>query len=115
MRAENLRVNDKNYYYRNKEKIRLKKNLQQKQRLSKKQQWLVEYKNDKSCIICGESFNNCLEFHHIDPTTKYKAISSLESIKLIQEEIKKCIIVCANCHRKIHGNVLNLKIENECI
>src|SRR5271154_6759030 len=56
-----------------------------------------------SCSKCSESNLACLDFHHIDPSLKEGSISvmlnefrSKESILL---EIKKCMVVCANCHR----------------
>ena len=59
------------------------------------------------CSICG--YNKCLRaltFHHLDPLIKIDSISNLLSKSAprqrIDEEIKKCILVCANCHTEIH-------------
>lgn len=57
------------------------------------------------CMICGydRSFG-VLDFHHIDTNTKLFGISSggfSRSWVSIEEEIKKCVLVCANCHREI--------------
>jgi hypothetical protein len=57
------------------------------------------------CSICG--YNKCLdalEFHHIDPKEKDKKLGNMMQMKweTILEESKKCILVCANCHREIH-------------
>lgn len=64
---------------------------------------ILDRKKD-GCIICGEKHPACLDFHHIDPNTKKFDIGSgLRSNKpkqLIEEEIKKCILICSNCHRK---------------
>ena len=68
-------------------------------------QWFEEYKSDKSCP-CGESHPACLEFHHTDEDNKYSSVSFLVqkgySLDKIKAEIDKCIILCANCHRKLH-------------
>lgn len=42
-----------------------------------------------------------LDFDHLDPETKFKAVSQLctHSKARIIQEIQKCEIVCANCHR----------------
>jgi hypothetical protein len=54
------------------------------------------------CIICGETHPACLEFHHKDPLKKEFLISKLYNKKRILEEIKKCNVLCSNCHRKYH-------------
>ena len=59
------------------------------------------------CSICG--YNKCLhalQFHHIDPSKKKFNISSnigKYTLQSIQNELKKCIVVCANCHAEIHA------------
>jgi len=57
------------------------------------------------CMICGYDKNpGVLDFHHVDPSTKSFGISSggfSRSWKSIEDEIRKCILVCANCHREI--------------
>lgn len=55
-----------------------------------------------SCCECGETHPAMLDFHHTDPTQKDKAISSIHSKKKIIEEAKKCVVLCSNCHRKLH-------------
>lgn len=65
------------------------------------------------CSRCGGIFTpSAMEFHHIDPETKANkdnksgsAINPSWSRKKIDEEIAKCILVCANCHRTIHASV----------
>lgn len=56
------------------------------------------------CSICLESDPVVLDFDHIDPSTKIDTISNLirqsHSLEKIQEEIEKCQILCANCHRR---------------
>lgn len=57
------------------------------------------------CVICQyDKHPGVLDFHHVDPTTKSFAISGggfSRSWASIELEIKKCILVCANCHREI--------------
>ena len=67
--------------------------------------WLKEYKSSLKCEICGENHPACLDFHHINPNEKSFALGRVNkflSIKLLQSEIAKCKILCANCHRKEH-------------
>lgn len=58
-----------------------------------------------ACCLCGYSkHQGVLDFHHIDPTTKSFGISAggfSRSWTSIETELKKCILVCANCHREI--------------
>jgi hypothetical protein len=60
-----------------------------------------------SCNLCG--YNKCiqaLEFHHINPDNKSFTISSYKhSTEEMKEESKKCILLCANCHREIQYGV----------
>ncbi len=66
------------------------------------------------CKICGYSKNiTALEFHHLDPSQKLFVLDSRSfsnrSIKAIEEELKKCILVCSNCHQEIHYPLMTLE------
>jgi hypothetical protein len=71
---------------------------------------LVEYKGG-ACEICG--YDKCiraLEFHHKNGDDKKYALSKLgntRSWETDREEVDKCILVCANCHREIHDREYN--------
>lgn len=52
----------------------------------------------KGCSACGEKRPNCLQYHHLDPSSKRQSISKISSMKLLLEEMSKCILLCANCH-----------------
>lgn len=71
----------------------------------------VKYKGGK-CIICNYfTCINALEFHHINPSKKDFNLSNQKSTKFnkkIQEELDKCILLCANCHREVHAGIINL-------
>jgi predicted HNH restriction endonuclease len=44
-----------------------------------------------------------LDFHHIkDKREGIATLSRKGSLRLLKEELKKCIPVCSNCHREIH-------------
>lgn len=75
--------------------------------------WAIEYKGEK-CEICG--YNRCkeaLDFHHLIPEEKEFKISDrnlpTSDWPRIKKELDKCILVCANCHREIHNNYINLE------
>ena len=53
------------------------------------------------CADCGNSFPNCVfQFHHLDPKEKdvnpSKALAT--SVERMWAELKKCVMLCANCH-----------------
>ena len=68
----------------------------------KRRQWIYNYFLSHPCEECGESRPECLDFDHIDRSTKKYNISknrdNLSWDKLLTE-IGKCRILCANCHR----------------
>jgi hypothetical protein len=73
---------------------------------SKIRDFLNEYKSYKGCKKCGEKDFACLDFHHADEEKKNnnicKMVRKCYSIETIKKEIELCIILCANCHRKLH-------------
>lgn len=69
----------------------------------------VAYKGGK-CQCCGyHNYIGALEFHHVDPAQKDFGVSSqgyTHSWDKVKQEIDKCVLVCANCHREIHANII---------
>lgn len=67
--------------------------------------YLQEYKAAHRCTICEESRSYCLVFHHRDPTTKKFDISLSrdKAFSAILSEVKKCDVICANCHLELHA------------
>jgi len=61
------------------------------------------------CSQCG--YDRCLdalEFHHVESSVKDFGISNrgyTRSWKRVQEEIEKCVLLCANCHREHHAQL----------
>ena len=90
----------KKHYKKNKETYILKA----KQGHEKAKEWYKEYKNSLKCEKCGENHPGCLDFHHKDPNEKEFTISKVvtKGKKKLLEEISKCIVLCSNCHRKLH-------------
>ncbi len=75
-------------------------------RRRKIRQMAVGYKGGR-CDKCG--YNNCidaLEFHHADSSKKDFSISDkgyIRSWAKVKEELDRCILLCANCHRELHA------------
>lgn len=79
--------------------------LNQKLRSRQRKLDLVKRFGD-ACSVCKQTFPPCCyDFHHIDPNQKETKVSQLTGMALdrLEEEIKKCIMVCSNCHRIIHS------------
>ena len=66
---------------------------------------IAAIKQDAECMDCGVADlpDYCYDFDHRDPSTKKWAVGTMishkRSTKMLLEEIAKCDIVCANCHR----------------
>ena len=67
-----------------------------------------EWKSEQGCKLCNETYAQCLELHHLDPTEKDfdPADGAVKSWETFMKEAAKCVVLCANCHRKVHGGVL---------
>lgn len=67
------------------------------------------------CVICG--YNRCqqaLDVHHVDPNEKDFTIAANtnKAYALVSEEIRKCVLLCANCHREYHSNFIQLELQS---
>jgi hypothetical protein len=66
-------------------------------------EYIFQYLSTHPCVKCGESDPRVLEFHH-EHSKEYPVsvmINGGYPIPKIQAEIEKCIVLCANCHRKL--------------
>jgi hypothetical protein len=100
--SENERV--KTYYASNQEKV--------KRRAARHQ---LKYKLKAIALLggkckCGESHPAALQFHHKDPNTKLFPVTTKQMTTpkrfpwdMIIEEVKKCELLCSNCHAKHHS------------
>jgi ribosomal protein L30E len=71
------------------------------------------------CSKCEQDHPIVLDFHHLDPFEKEETISNIIrgnakdcSLDALKSEVKKCIILCKNCHLEEHSVNNNIsKIE----
>lgn len=92
-------------YLRNKTKVIQASTLRGKMIREK----INKIKSDLGCCICNEKCAFCLDFHHKDPNLKINTVSRLireKGWQTISSEIEKCIVLCANCHRKVHAGII---------
>lgn len=94
----------KNHYNKNRQYYLLKAGKRNKILRDTVNKFLCKYLLKNPCVDCGESDVRVLEFDHKGEIPKFKAVSSLIRLQYplnkIQEEIDKCEIRCANCHRR---------------
>ena len=69
------------------------------------------------CLICNGVFEACCyDFHHINPEEKEFEISSgntngARTWLRVRDELKKCTLLCANCHRLYHNGFVELDLD----
>lgn len=102
-----LKLSLHNYYTVNKRISRVCKECHKKkskENYDKKVSAVSDYKSSCGCAKCGESRSYILEFHHIDPSQKDYTIANRAraSLESIMSEIKKCVVLCSNCHQEFH-------------
>jgi hypothetical protein len=91
---------DQRWHYRNVE-WNTERTLGRRARL---RSWANDRKRKRGCQSCGETDPACLDFHHPDEESKEMAVTDLITYghgrKRLREEMAKCDVLCANCHRK---------------
>lgn len=103
---DKMRVYRREYYYKNRDKEKAR-SLKRRKLVEKEiREYLQNIKISRGCLFCGEDHVACLDFHHIDPNEKEETISAIPkrgwSYERIDKELEKCIVLCSNCHRKLH-------------
>lgn len=92
----------KNHYAANKAYYKNRALISNKILRVRNLQFTIDYLKTHPCVDCGEKDPLVLEFDHIHD--KYKSVSELVSsycsLDIIQKEIEKCEVRCANCHRR---------------
>ncbi len=81
-------------------------NRRQKDRLLE----VIEAARAGGCRCCDELESACLVFHHL--RDKEFAIADarrkLVSVATLEAELAKCVVLCANCHAKLHAGLIEL-------
>jgi hypothetical protein len=71
------------------------------------------------CVCCGyNKCNHALALHHLDPSQKDIALGTIRANSIcwekIVKELKKCIMVCHNCHSEIHAGITEIPSDAAC-
>jgi hypothetical protein len=75
-----------------------------KRYLLRNQQWVLDYLKLNPCVDCGEADPVVLEFDHKEGLSKDRTVAKMVrdgvSLAKLIAEVKKCVVRCANCHRR---------------
>lgn len=93
------------HYESNKEKFQARRKYYE----NNNKEYIKNIKNC-GCAICDEKDIACLDFHHLRDK-EFNIANEIKNLSIdnLKKEIDKCIVLCANCHRKLH--YYNLSIE----
>lgn len=73
--------------------------------LTEKREWLDAYLAGHPCVDCGEDDPVVLEFDHVRGVKKYIVSRMMNArgqrLPKVIEEVAKCEVRCANCHRRV--------------
>lgn len=74
---------------------------------------LEEVFGEIKCSVCGyDKHKGVIDCHHLDPSKKDFEVTTFRTSRrdknLVIKELKKCVLLCANCHREVHLGILNL-------
>jgi hypothetical protein len=97
------RVYSRAHYQRNKVKHYIRRAEHQREYRLRNRQFLALILSDASCIDCGERDPIVLEFDHVSGKKRYdisKMIHIGAAIASVEDELAKCVVRCANCHRR---------------
>lgn len=120
---ENRREYQRQYRANNKEKIREKNRIFREKNKEHLREYMRKYRkkwSEKSnvysrslrafingckdkCIVCGETDKKLLHFHHRDPSEKEFSVSQASSFSKAKSEMKKCDVLCFECHITKHS------------
>lgn len=101
------------YYNQNKEKQLALAKKRKLKYIAVRKRFLEEIKN-KPCIDCGNIYPMwVMDFDHRERKKKIASVSKLAfrfivNLEKLKEEIEKCDLVCANCHRQRTYNRLHI-------
>jgi hypothetical protein len=100
---ECLRAYKADHYQANKENFQAKARVYRKKIQEQMRDWLFLSVKNVPCMDCGRRFNYwVMDLDHRDPSTKKAELSKFIrncDWPGLRAEVKKCDVVCANCHR----------------
>jgi len=84
-------------------------------RRKKLKMMVIEYKGGV-CVVCGyKKYSGAFDLHHVDGSKKEFGLAMqglTRSWEKTKKEADKCVLLCANCHREIHGGVSKIPAKH---
>jgi len=100
--ADKVRGYWRAWYARNRAAV----GLARRRRKAEVRHFIQAHKAALRCVDCGENHPATLDFHHTNPAEKERSLGDIGkygwSRTKVLAEIAKCVVLCANCHRKRH-------------
>lgn len=92
---EDQRAASKKHYYQNKERY-LERNRRKRAAITA----IIRQRKDRPCMDCGKRYPHyVMDFDHLGDKLRSVACMLNTSLRLVENEIAKCEVVCSNCHR----------------
>ncbi len=94
---------NKIYYQENAEEIKERTAPRRDQHKITSKMFVIEHLSSHPCVDCGESDIVVLDFDHVSGTKEHNIADMIRlgfSLEAIKNEIDKCVVRCANCHRR---------------
>jgi len=98
----NKKEYEKKYYLENRDQYIRRAKVNKKNYRNEIRNFISNYFLEHPCMDCGEKDLRVLDFDHM-ANKKYTVAHMIVSgrpLECIKEEIEKCVVRCANCHRK---------------
>lgn len=107
--------NNKLLYETTDRKLKVKLRRNSVENINKR--FLYKLRSKCKCLICNEGEVSVLDFHHVNPTEKEYTIGEMKKLNIekIKSEVRKCVVLCSNCHRKLHAGLFCLIIESSTL
>ncbi len=75
-------------------------------------EWLLRWAANVSCGY--DRCHEALDFHHLDPSVKERNMGNIRANPIAWDkiviELRKCVLLCANCHREHHAGILETEL-----
>jgi len=76
---------------------------------------IIKSMGGKCCICSYSKCDKALELHHLDPELKEFSFGDVmarpKAWSQIIIELRKCILVCSNCHKELHAGITQLPLD----